>query len=148
MSIFPSRYQWHSLENICRSFLALRFIAYELEYCHSLGIICCEYWCVCYISHFFLWFILSPVDNTAFAGSGKVGPVNQVHHTSWVAIVTSTDRPKSDRNRCVIELFVTFFAVSLSPYDISVGVWASVIGLSQISSFFSCSFILLKQRSC
>ena len=33
----------------------------------------------------------------------KVGPVNQVNHTSWVAIVTPTDRPKSDRNRSVID---------------------------------------------
>ena len=28
-----------------------------------------------------------------------------VNHTSWVAVVTPTDRPKSVRNRCVIELF-------------------------------------------
>ena len=41
----------------------------------------------------------------AVAGSGKVGPVNQVNHTSWVAVVTPTDRPKSVRNRCLIELF-------------------------------------------
>ena len=43
-------------------------------------------------------------DYTAVAGSGKVGPVNQVNHTILVAIVTPTDRPKSVRNRCVIEL--------------------------------------------
>ena len=46
-----------------------------------------------------------PFDYTAVAGSGKVGPVNQVNHTSWVAVVTPTDRPTSVRNRCVIELF-------------------------------------------
>ena len=28
-----------------------------------------------------------------------------VNHTSWVAVVTPTDRPKSVRNRCLIELF-------------------------------------------
>ena len=28
-----------------------------------------------------------------------------VNHTSWVAVVTPTDRPKSVRNRGVIELF-------------------------------------------
>ena len=28
-----------------------------------------------------------------------------VHPVSWVAVVTPTDRPKSVRNRCVIELF-------------------------------------------
>ena len=32
---------------------------------------------------------------------------------------------------------VALFVLSLCPYDISVGVWAFVIGLSQISSFFS-----------
>ena len=26
-----------------------------------------------------------------------------VNHTSWVAVVTPNDRPKSVRNRCVIE---------------------------------------------
>ena len=33
--------------------------------------------------------------------------------------------------------FVAFFVLSLCPFDISVGVGAFVIGLSQISSFFS-----------
>ena len=28
-----------------------------------------------------------------------------VNHTSWVAVVTPTDRPKSVRNRCLVELF-------------------------------------------
>ena len=59
-----------------------------------------------------------------------------VNHTSWVAVVTPTDRPKSVRNRCVI-FFVALFVLSLCPFDISVGVGAFVIGLSQISSFFS-----------
>ena len=60
-----------------------------------------------------------------------------VNHTSWVAVVTPTDRPKSVRNRCLIELFVALFVLSLCSFDISVGVGAFVIGLSQISSFFS-----------
>ena len=54
-----------------------------------------------------------------------------------MAIVTPTDRPKSVRNRSVIELFVALFVLSFCPFDISVGVGAFVIGLSQISSFFS-----------
>ena len=78
-----------------------------------------------------------PFDYTAVAGSVKVWPVNQVNHTSWLAVVTPTDRPKSVRNRCVIELFVALFVFSLCPFDISVGLGAFVIGLSQISSFFS-----------
>ena len=70
-------------------------------------------------------------------GGGKLGPVNQANNTSWVALVTPTDRPKSVHNRCIIELFMVLFVLSLCPYDISVGVWTFVIGLSQISSFFS-----------
>ena len=38
-------------------------------------------------------------------GHDRILPVNQVNHTSWVAVVTPTDRPKSVRNRCVIKLF-------------------------------------------
>ena len=56
-----------------------------------------------------------------------------INHTSWVAAVT----PKSVRDRCVIELFVALFVLSLCPFDISVGVGAFVIGLDQISFFFS-----------
>ena len=80
---------------------------------------------------------MCPFDYTAVAGSGTVGPVNQVNHTSWVAVITPTDRTKSVCNCCVIELFVALFVLSLCPFDISVGVGAFVIGLSQISSFFS-----------
>ena len=60
-----------------------------------------------------------------------------VNHTSWVAVVTPTDCPKSVRNCCLIELFVALFMLSLCPFDISVGIGAFVIGLGQISSFLS-----------
>ena len=60
-----------------------------------------------------------------------------VNHTSWVAVVTPTDRLKSVRNCCLIELFVALFVLSLCPFDISVGIVAFVIGLGQISSFLS-----------
>ena len=40
-------------------------------------------------------------------------PVNRFNHTSWVAIVSRIDRPKSVRNRCIIESFVVFFVVTL-----------------------------------
>ena len=63
-------------------------------------------WFDVYIRRFIYKFLnVCPFDYTAVAGSGKVGPVNQVNHTSWVAVVTPTDRPKSVRNRCLIELF-------------------------------------------
>ena len=95
-------------------------------------------WFVVYIRRFIYKFLnVCPFDYTAVAGNGKVGPVNQVNHTSWVAIVTPTDRPTSVRNRCVIELFCGLFVLSLCPFDISVGVGAFVVGLSQISSVFS-----------
>ena len=54
-----------------------------------------------------------------------------------MAVVTPTDRPKSVRNRYAIDLFVALFVLSLCHYDISASVGAFVIGLSQISSFFS-----------
>ena len=60
-----------------------------------------------------------------------------INHTSWVAVVTPTDRPMLVRNRCVIELFVALIVLSFCPFDISVGVGAFVIGLSHISSFLS-----------
>ena len=94
-------------------------------------------WFVVFIRRYIYKFSnVCPCDYTAVAGNVKVGPVNQVNHTSGVAVVTPTDRPKSVRNRCVIELFVALFVLSFCPFDISVGVWAFVIGLSQISSFF------------
>ena len=54
-----------------------------------------------------------------------------------MAIVTPTDRPKSVRNRCVIEVVGGVFMLSRCFLDFSVGVGAFVIGLSQISFFFS-----------
>ena len=75
-------------------------------------------------------------------GEWEWGPVNQVNHTSWVAVVTPTDRPKSVCNSCLIELFVALFVLSLCPFDISVSVGAFVIGLGQISSFLSSNLIV------
>ena len=48
---------------------------------------------------------MCPFNFTAVVGSEKGGPVNKVNHTSWMAVVTPTDRPKSVHNRFVIELF-------------------------------------------
>ena len=39
-----------------------------------------------------------------------------VNHTSWVAVVTPTDRPKSVRNRYVIELFCGVVYVVTLPF--------------------------------
>ena len=78
-------------------------------------------------------------------GTG-LDPVNRFNHTSWVAIVTPTDRPKSVHKRCVIEGFVGVFVLSRCFLDFSVGVRAFVIGLSQISSFFSCDYVACEIR--
>ena len=59
-----------------------------------------------------------------------------VNHTSWMTLVTPSNRPKSVRNRCVIELFGDVFVLSCCPFDSPVGIRAFVMGLSQISSFF------------
>ena len=64
----------------------------------------------------YIFLNVCPFDYTAVAGSGKVGPVNQVNHTSSVAVVTPTDRPKSVRNRCVIELFKGVVCVVTLPF--------------------------------
>ena len=65
-----------------------------------------------------------------------------------MAIVTPTDRPKSVRNRCVIEVFGGVFVLSLCCLDFSVGIGAIVTGLSQISSlfFYSQQNLLYKVR--
>ena len=74
-------------------------------------------WFVVYIRRFiYKCFNVCPFDYTAVAGSGNVVPVNQVNHTSWVAVVTPIDRPKSVRNRCVIELFCGVVCVVTFPF--------------------------------
>ena len=60
-----------------------------------------------------------------------------------MAIVIPTDRPKSVRNRCVIKVFGGVCLLSRCFLGgFSVGVLAFVIGLNQISSFFSSNLSL------
>ena len=74
-------------------------------------------WFVVYIKRFVYKFLhVRPFDYTAVPGCWKVGPVNQVNHTSLVAVVTRTDRPKSVRNRCVIERFGCVVCVVTLPF--------------------------------
>ena len=65
-----------------------------------------------------------------------IDPVNRLNHSSWMAVVASTHRPKSVRNRCVIEDFCYVFVLVRFFFYFSVGVGAFFIGLSQISDFF------------
>ena len=66
-------------------------------------------------------------------------PVIQVNHFSLVPIVSQTDSPKSVRNCCVIEISVVFFlCCHVALLCFSVGVGAFMIGLSRITSIFTC----------
>ena len=56
-----------------------------------------------------------------------------------MAVVILTDRPKSVHNRCVIEVVDGVCVLSRCFLAFSVGIVVFVIGLSQISSFFSCT---------
>ena len=59
---------------------------------------------------------MCPFDYTAVAGSGKVEPVNLLTTPVEWPVVTPTDRPKSVRNRCVIELFCGVVCVVTFPF--------------------------------
>ena len=81
---------------------------------------------------------MCPFEYTAFVVQCKWeswDPINRFNNTSLLAIVTPTDRPKSVRNRCVIEVFSGIFVLSCCFLNLSVGVGAFVIGLSQVSPF-------------
>ena len=66
---------------------------------------------------------------------GRLALVNRLNHTSLVVVVTPTDCRKLVRNRSVV--FSGVFSVVTLLLGFFVGVGAFVIGLSQISSFFS-----------
>ena len=94
-------------------------------------------WFGVYIRIFIYKFLnVCPFDYTAVAGSGKALAGKPVNHTSLMTVATPSDRPKSVRNRCVIELFGDVFVLSCCPFHIAVGIRAFVLRLSQISSFF------------
>ena len=53
-------------------------------------------------------------------------------------VVTPTDRPKSVRNRCVIEFFVEFFCCHFATFVISVRIRTFVMGQSDLFLFLYC----------
>ena len=85
---------------------------------------------------------MCPFDYTAFAVSGKVGIPLTGLTTPVGLLVTPTDRPKSVRNRCVIEVFGGVCVCCPLVFEFSVGIGGFVIGLGQISFFFSVKYIL------
>ena len=81
-----------------------------------------------------------------YSNSGETWAlVNRFNQTNGEAVVTPTDRPKSVRNRYVIEVFGGVFVLSVCFSDFSVVVGAFVIELRRISSFFLFSSKLLGQ---
>ena len=84
---------------------------------------------------------MCPFDYTAFAVSGKVGIPLTGLTTPVGLLVTPTDRPKSVRNRCVIEVFGGVCVCCPLVFEFSVGIGGFVIGLGQISFFFSLTFV-------
>ena len=78
-------------------------------------------WGGCWFVVYIMRFIYKFFKRVSFWLHGCCGEwegwaVNQVNHTSWMAVVTPTDRPKSVRNRCVIELFCGVVFVVTLPF--------------------------------
>ena len=55
---------------------------------------------------------------------GNLEPAKRVNHNSWITMVTSTDRPKSIRIRCAIDVFVS----CLCPFDNTAFVVSGKVG--------------------
>ena len=66
----------------------------------------------------FIYNILNvcPFDYKSSYGKFENLARKPVNHTSWVALVTPTGRPKSVSNRCVIELFCGVVCVVTLPF--------------------------------
>ena len=84
-----------------------------------------------------LYLHVRALDYTTVAMSWKVAPIKPLSHTSYVAVVTQTDRPKSVRNHCVIELLVALFVMSLCPFWVYLGpssIHSTSLEMSEVSS--------------
>ena len=69
-------------------------------------------WRACWIRTivFMEWCVLLVIQFLRLVG--RLWSRKPVNHASWVSVVTPTDRPKSVRNRCVIEDFAGVFVLS------------------------------------
>ena len=65
---------------------------------------------------------------------GRLGSYKPCNHTSWIAVVTPTDRPFAI---VVLSKFLVASLYCLLTFKIFDGIGAFIIGLSQISSMFS-----------
>ena len=73
-------------------------------------------WFAVYIRRFTYKFLNVSFWLHGWCGEWEGWARKPVNHTSWVALVTPTDRPKSVRNRCVIELFCGIVCVVTWPF--------------------------------
>ena len=81
-------------------------------------------------------------DYTAVVRSGNVGPVNQLTTpVGWLSALQLTVQSRFTIS--VIKHFGGVFVLSLCFFENSVGIEAFVIGLSQITSLFSCNYCSL-----
>ena len=67
---------------------------------------------------------------------GRLDSINRFNHTSWVAVATPTDRQKSVRNFCVIDVFGGVFVLSVCFLEFPVGIGACVIWQISRSNLF------------
>ena len=126
------------------------FLTYNIYYlcCTCINFYDLSAWDDCWFVVYIRRFIYNFFQCVSFRLHGYCGECEGVartpiNHTNWVTVVTPNDCPKNVRNRCVNELVMALLVLSLCPFDISVGVGAFVIGLSQISSFFSSNNLFL-----
>ena len=136
--------------------LAFRRVEYCLPYSDIAVAAWCGCWFVVYIRRLIYNFCFKYVS---FWLQGCFGeweglaslPVN---HSSWVAVVTPTDQPKSVRSRCIIELFRgVFLCCNFARLTFFFGIRIFVIGVNQILSLFlfvihSWSFFLIVMWKC
>ena len=108
-----------NLQYVNRTFNKLEYeIQYTLNLCVSITITSPLVWmlvCCLYKEVYLQIFKCVSFWLHGCCGEWKGWTRKPVNHTSWVAVVTRTDRPKSVRNRSVIELFGNFFCVVTLP---------------------------------
>ena len=96
---------------------------------------CFDCWFVVYVRRFIYKFLnVCSLDNTVVAGREKVRPVNQLTTpVRWLKLLQLTVLSRSII--AVLSIMFWFVGVVISPFDISVGIVAFVLGLCQISEF-------------
>ena len=98
-----------SIDSYTRVYICFLTFANEQGiWCHTKQTYTCRYEHFYIVYNICVYFWLHSV-----CGYGEgLDSVNQFYKTSWVIVVSPSDRPKSVRNRCVIEICGSVFAVT------------------------------------